>query len=724
MPMISRVLCGLPILAAMAWAQPFRLVATQGGVTSSVQNGSVLVFNAPVGQSVTAQVTAIYTGTGQVSIERQPDLLGSPAFAAALNGRPPFSLGPGGSFRFDVTFRPVSGALSSAQLSLAFVDSVQATGPGGAQVATGTLTLALQGTAPSFGLSYVLQPDQNVTALRPGDVLSFGPTPVNSMAQAGLNVNNLGSGPGAVTGISLLAGSGAFRLSRVPLFPVPVPAGQTLQVLVLYQPRAAAPDIGRVQITFDSGDPVVVNLEGAGSSPNFIYQLIHTSPPETVLAGGTVTFPAVAIGKTSSVLMQVANSGNAAGTVSAINVAGSGYQLTSPPVLPQTLTPGASLTFGVDFTPGRAGTLTGVLAVNSERFELRGTGLGAQLTFSYDVAGETVTIDSSNNSVVFAPVMISRSAQAVLNVRNTGTLAATVVNIGIGQNDSPFSVSDLPVTPLSLAPGGEFRIPITFRPTVLGFVNGVLRIDSTSLSLVGSGTPPPPLSAYTITGPSGNVTPGPVNLSVALAEPYPVAIAGTLNLGIATPLPADPAAQFASGGTSVRFVIPAGSRNAVFSNQASQIGLQTGTVTGTFAVTPSFATQAGGVDLTPSSPATLQFRIAPAAPVLLALQVSGQSTAGFTLTVTGFSTTRVLNSMAIDLTPASGVRLASNRFTVDLQQIGSVWFRSSSSQAFGGLFTVTVPFTLQGATAQPISGASAVVSNDIGPSNALQSSSQ
>ena len=399
---------------------------------------------------------------------------------------------------------------------------------------------------------------------------------MGTTSQAALDITNTGSGSGSVTGITI-TGS-AFLLQDVPLFPLTVAANQTLPVLVLYQPTGVNTDTGQITITFASGAPVTINLTGSGSAASFTYQLLNTTPPTTVSPGGTIALPGANLGQTTSVTLQVLNSGNASGTVSSINVVGQGFGL-STVVVPQTLAPGASLTFTVNFTPTQPGTSSGTLIVNSVTFKLSGVGLGPLLTFSYVAGGTTITLGGTNNSVVFSPVAISQSEQLSLDVKNTGTLPATISNIGIQQTNGPFSLSGQPPLPVTLAPNADFQLTITFTPTTLGFSNTSLVLDTTTIALVGSGTQPPPLPSYTITGPSGNVAPmTQPAIGLTLASPYPVAISGTLTMSVTGTLPADPAVQFASGGATVSFTIPANQTSAVFGAQGTQLGLQTGTV--------------------------------------------------------------------------------------------------------------------------------------------------
>ena len=215
-------------------------------------------------------------------------------------------------------------------------------------------------------------------------------------------------------------------------------------------------------------------------------------------------------------------------------------------------------------------------------------------------------------------------------------------------------------------------------------------------------------------------------VTLTLASGYPLALAGTLTLAVSGNLDADPAVQFSSGGTSVPFVIPANTTSAIFAGQGPQIRFQVGTVASTITLTPTFTTQTGGIVLTPSNPATLQLTVASAAPVLLAAQVGTVTTAGFVLTLTGYSTTRSLSSAVIQFTAAQGFNFPTTQFTVNLSQVSTLWFSSTASKANGGEFSLAIPFSLQGATPpvgqtllNAISSVSATVSNGTGASNSI-----
>jgi hypothetical protein len=589
------------------------------------------------------------------------------------------------------------------------------------------LTLAVLAPAQqqaTFIYSYVLPTNLNIVPLKDGGTITFPGTPINGVAQAALNITNASPVPGVVSGVTV--SGAAFGLSGLPLFPALVQANTTLQLLIRFQPSGAVSDSGQVHVTIAGGEGATFNLLGPLSAPRFIYTLVQGDQTTPITPGATIPLPDTNVGDTNSAVIQVRNAGNLTGTVSAIIINGADYALSGTPALPAVLQPNASFSFTVTFSPTQAVTRQASLSVGTDTFNLTAKGLGANLVFSYSSGGATVKL-GTNGAVVFSPIMISQSGQANFTVQNTGTVDATIFNAGIGESPSPFSVSGLPALPLVLAPGAQATFNIAFAPVTVGFANGTLRLDSSVVPLIGSGTAPPPLPAYSIQGPSGNVDAATQpNLGLKLSQPYPVAIAGTLTMSVTGNLPADPAVQFSTGGRSVAFTIAANATNAVFAGQGQQIQLQTGTVATTITLTPSFATQAGGVDLTPSQPATLQFKVASAAPVLIASQVTSSTANSFVLTLNGFSTTRSLSSVSAQFTAAPGFTVPTTPFDIDISQAAKVWFDGTSSIAFGGQFMATIPFTLQGTVPstqtllQSIASVTVTISNSAGTSNSLQ----
>ena len=586
------------------------------------------------------------------------------------------------------------------------------------------IALASHGAAQSnFTFSYVLAVNQNIVPVQSGGTIPFPATPLNSVSQAALNITNTGS-PGQVQNITV-TGS-AFSLQGLPAFPALINTQQTLQVLIRYQPTGSSTDTGQVLVTYGLGTQATFSLQGTLSSAKLVYQVTQNGQTTTVTAGGAISFPDTNIGQSSVSSITVQNTGNLSTTVGSIILNGQDFVLSGTPALPTTLGPNASFTFKITFSPTQAAVEQASLAVGSDSFTLTGRGLGAKLVFSYSVGGTTVTL-GTGDSVVFPPAAVTQSENASFTISNTGTVEAKVFNIGIVEAGGPFSVSALPPLPVTIPPSGQSNITIVFRPATIGFTNGTLRVGNTTVGLIGSGTAPPSLPSYAFSGPSGNVAPmSQPSVGLKLAKAYPAAIAGTLAITISSDFTADPTVQFSTGGRTVAFVIPANSTDATFAGQGTKIQLQTGTVASAITLTPAFATQAGGIDLTPATPVTLQFSVAQAAPTIVSATVGSVTTSSFVLSVVGYSTTRSVTGMTVQFTAAAGFNIPAGPVNIDLTHVAAAWFASTSSVAFGGQFQVTVPFTLSGTVGtgqtltDAISSVSATVSNSIGASSAVE----
>jgi hypothetical protein len=381
----------------------------------------------------------------------------------------------------------------------------------------------------------------------------------------------------------------------------------------------------------------------------------------------------------------------------------------------------------IAFQPAHSGSFTGSLAVNSDRIALRGDSLSAELMFAYEIDGLPTQLTQTNPSIVFPPAAVSNSSEAVFIVRNIGIGEARITSLGVDQGSAAFAFQPAPDLPLKIAPGGERRFPLRFTPVSLGFVDGNLRVNNTTVPLVGSGIEPPPLPEFSFSGPAGVVPAASQSrIGITLTRPYPVPVSGTLSIEIGGDLPADPAVQFASGGRTVEFEIPANSTQAVFAGQADRIGIQTGTVASSMRVVPTFRTKAGGVQISPEAPRTLDFSVARAAPVLQAIQASSVTGNSFVLTLVGFTTTRELTAMTLRFTPVSGVSMPNPELRIDLRSASTVWFQRQASQSFGGQFTLTLPLAFSGTdlgNQQPVSrlaSIAATAENSVGLSNAVE----
>lgn len=725
-------------LASAQLANDFNLLATSNGIAATIpNNGPAIDITAQVGSANSITITATYTGSTSATITTLPQVLGSTEFTATyVTVAPPFVLTPGQSFSFVVTYTPVNSIAASAQVQVAYTEPGTTANP----VVNGAITLLFEGVAPNFTLDYFIQPNNNAIAISSGGTITFPATQLNTTATGGLQISNVGSGPGSIIGIALVSGSPVFQLTGTPLATPSVPytltPGTTTQTLTLgisYTPKAVETDTGQIVITYQNGATATINLSGSGVTSTFSYSYLSgtstTAVPVQPL--GTIVFPSVPLATSgttqasSTVIVQVTNTGSASGTINSVNISGPGFQLVNPPATAPVLAAGGTTSFTLSYTPTQVGTQTGELVIGSAVFTVTGQGLGPQLTFAYSSAGTTVPV-GTGGAVAFPSIPVSQSEQVTVTVTNSGTSNATIALI---TTSAPFSVPAL--GPITLAANQSTSVPVTFTPTAVGPVNGTLLINNTTVPLVAAGTAPPSLPSYTISGPSGTVAPAtPATISLTLANTYPVDLTGVLTLTTSSPIGSDPAVQFSTGGRTIDFTIPANTTSANFVGVGPQIYLQTGTVAENITLTPSFATATGGLNLTPSSPTTLQFNVAAAAPVVEYVQVTNQTTSGFSLVVVGYTTTRSLNTLTVTLNPVSGYTFPTSQFSFDLSQAANLWFQGSTSQSFGGQFQVAVPFNLSGTVPtgqtliQSIASVSVTISNSVGTSSSAQSNMQ
>jgi hypothetical protein len=707
----------LGLLNSAAWAQsfPFELRIQQGNNVFIVPNDATLTMPASaIGKVTSITLTATYRGSTSATITNA-QFFGSTDISLDTSKLTlPLKMNPADSFTIGVTFKPSTPAIVSGQLNISYLEAPAGTTPGTTPT-SGTIALSLTGITPNLTVSYFLQSNGNIMPLAQGASVLFPQTLVNSTVAATIIISNSGSGAGSVSGIAV---SGAvFQPLGLPAQPATINPGSDLRFVITYAPTQVGADTGSVQISL-GGVLFNASLTGSGVQPGYSYQI----GSQAFTPNQTVALPDTNVGDTSSVTIQVRNTGTAAGTISSIGVSGP-FTISDTPAVVPTLQPNDLFTFTLGFTPVQTGKNTGKLRIGNDQFDLTGNGLGPNLVFSY---GATATAVKGGGSVIFSPLQVGSEARQPFTVTNSGTTAATVASVGVDDTRGVYRLESLPSLPVTLAPNDSFTFTIVFAPITTGFVTSTLRIDAQQFALSGQGLPPPALPDLKFTGPSGVVDPGTQPaFSLALAAPYPLALSGVLTLSVtSSAFTPDPSVVFSTGGKTVTFSIPANSTQAVFPNGAKQIQLQTGTIAGTLTITLTIATSSG-LDLTPPAPPALALTVPPVAPRLLSVDVTSLTPTAFSLRVVGYSTTRSLTKLSFQFTPTPDVTTPGTQFTVDISSAAALWYNASQSQAFGGQFAVTVPFTLQSSATvitSPVSkiqSVAASASNDQGVSNSV-----
>lgn len=731
------ITASLSLASGVASAQ-FQLVVQQENNFFEVGNGAALGLAAKALRTPFAtRVTVTYRGATSATVTQLPQLLGSPDFrvTAEAPGGGPLSLGnttlnPNQSLILAITYLASTSDRASASLQMLFSERV-AVPEGQPQVpprSTG-VSLTLVGTAPEFVFSYVLATDSNVTPLPSGGVVPIPDTVVNGLGTAVVLITNRGTAAGTVDSIAV---SGEiFQLQGVPLLPVTVNGGQSVQLSVRYRPRLLGTDSAVLEIKFGS-ETFRATLRGTAIRSLLAYEILRDEEAQPFFPNERLALPDTDVDETVRLTLRVRNVSQLDLSISSLNVSGPGYALADLPLLPLVLAPNESQTFTLTFRPLEPGVANGRLRIGADTFELTGKGIAPRLIYSYRIPGGRAVTVALGGQVIFSPLIVGQARTLEFSVQNTGTAPAFLASIGIVDGRTVFSLADLPVFPAAVDPEATVTFTLRFAPQVAGLATAQLRIDAAGFTLSGFGDPPPPLPEYTFSSTGGTLQPlTQPGVSLTLAQPYPLPITGTLTMTIETDaFVPDPAVQFSTGGRQVAFTIPANSTRAVFANGSNEIKFQSGTVASSLLLTPAFTTQ-GGAALTPDAPRTLRFTVPAAAPRLLSVQALSRSTAGFILQVTGFTTTRSLSNLNVQFTPAAGQNLTGTALNVNVGAVAESWFRSAASQSFGGQFTIDLPITISqppGLEPLPLSSilqsAAATIANEIGASNSLSVSLQ
>lgn len=715
-----QVTAALVFLTAASQAQTFFYQGQSDPNPVAIGNGGTIPFAATqLSSSTTVQFTVTNNTTSPIQISGATT--SNPVYTVSV---PPSIIQPGSSGMMSIVFTPKASGPVSATLSF---------NTGGST--TYSFQLSGSGVAPNFITSYTLT-NGNATAIGNGGTITFPATTLTQSSTAAFQISNNGTGSGCIISTSIAGAS--FQLSGLGLLPTTLPVNGNFQFNVVFKPVANDLEQGSLTITLGitsatstcatavPTSTVAISLSGQGSSATYSYKVISGSTTTPVTNGGTITFPQTQVGTPVSVAVQVTNTGNSPGSVNAISVVGTGFSVGNflPPVPVQTLAPGATETFTLMFNPTTSGPTNAQLLIDSATFSLSGTGLGPQLVYSF-VLGSTSTPLANPGTASFPNTAVGSTTKASISIQNTGNQAGAINSISL--TAGAFSITT-PPTPVSIAAGASVSVPIAFTPTTVTTVGpstGTLTFDKQTISLTGTATAPPPLPSYTFTGIAGTASPATQpSIGLTLSAPYPATITGTITLSFSSSsFVDDPAIQFATGGLTANFTIPANTTTALFgSNGATSVQFQTGTVAGAITVTPSFAT--AGVNLTPATPTTQLVTIAPLAPVLTAVQVGAANATSFTVLITGYATSRSITGINLTFTGAPNQNLQTTSLSVASATAAfTTWYQSSASAAVGSQFTASIVISVNG-TINAVQSVAATAVNAQGTSNSLTASLQ
>lgn len=345
------------------------------------------------------------------------------------------------------------------------------------------------------------------------------------------------------------------------------------------------------------------------------------------------------------------------------------------------------------YTPG-----TGTILPAGAAQKLAVTFVPTDATDYANGAGSTTITVTPLTITQISPTSIPLGAAATtVTIAGEGFLPNSVVNV----NGVAAATTYISATSLSVVLSATLLQKI--QPLAITVTDPTQALTSNSIS--AQITAPSP--AATFSGPSTSQPAQQPTLSFTLTSGYPVPLTGTLTLTFSGVGGVDdPSIQFASGGRTQTFTIPANS------TVSPTIQIQSGTDAGTITVTLTLT--AGGQDVTPSSITPVNITLPPSPPGItsVALARSGDS---LTITIIGYSDSREMDSATFNFTPASGHSLSTSEVVVPVLHLFQGWFDSAASQKYGSAFKFTQMFSV-GQGASSVGSVAVTLTNSTGVS--------
>ena len=386
--------------------------------------------------------------------------------------------------------------------------------------------------------------------------------------------------------------------------------------------------------------------------------------------------------------------------------------------------PGTSVTFSANVAPAVAGrTPTGTVtftdgATTLQTVNLDDGGNASYATTTLAVGTHPITASYSGDNyfAISASPVLSQVVNQAVPVITWATPASIVYGTPLSATQLDATVAGLngaalpgtftysPAAGAVLNPGTQ-TLSVTFVPTdTVGYTNA-----TATVSLVVNA----PTVAVTVSAPPMTPPGSQTSVTVALTQSYPVDLTGTLTIGFtrsSTPNITDPSLQFAAGGTTISFPIPAGTTTI------PPIQLQVGTIAGTITV-PLILT-VGNTNVTPDGLAPVTIVVPTAVPTVSGMTVS-RSGNQLTVVMHGFSNTREVASAQFHFTAAAGADIGTPDLTLTTDTIFNTnWFNTDASDAYGSTFTYTQIFNISD-DATTVGSVEATLTNSVGASTMI-----
>jgi hypothetical protein len=210
----------------------------------------------------------------------------------------------------------------------------------------------------------------------------------------------------------------------------------------------------------------------ASTSLEFVSLVGVSSPSALAVSPASLNFDTVLVGTSSTLAVQLNNTGSTPISLSAVTAAGDYTTAAgSCPAPGSALAAGTSCGLQVTFAPTQSGTRTGSLAIANSAtalpltLPLTGTGIQSQLLIA-------------PASLSFGSIAVGASTSLSLTLVNTGTAPITGIALAV---TGDYAVS-VPCALTKLVSGGSCSVTLTFTPTATGTRPGTLIVTSSDVT--------------------------------------------------------------------------------------------------------------------------------------------------------------------------------------------------------------------------------------------------
>ncbi|MFJ6899756.1 choice-of-anchor D domain-containing protein [Streptomyces hokutonensis] len=319
---------------------------------------------------------------------------------------------------------------------------------------------------------------------RDGVLYGFGSPARTALTAASLDFGQVGvggSGSGQMTltatqdvSITGLTASGPFTVDPsavpTPAQPTALAANATLNVPISFAPTTTGGVNGTLTANLSDGQKLVFALHGIGTRPGF------------GAAPGALDFGEIPTGSTSTLNLQVTNTGTEPETITSADAPGGAFSASGLPSAGTAVPAGGSFVLSVTYTPTTDQVDSDALVISSS-----GSG-GATHTLSVPVTATAITgqghLEFSTSSLDFGKVPIGSSKSLTFTITNTGNIPVTVTKAKAptGDFNSPLQLSE----GLVIGPEQTAVQSVTFTPRSAADLNASYEVTGTGTDDNGS----------------------------------------------------------------------------------------------------------------------------------------------------------------------------------------------------------------------------------------------